>query len=163
MQVLVEEMTGQEWIYKAAQACNQDSSKEVRADALKLYRSEHSIIRARWFWVQVEGMPYFVHTHFRTHRVGGTEHWTQTGREDRGADSNERWGEVRHTMMVNAQELISMSRVRLCNNAHKATRDIMLAIRGKVSEIDPALASCMVPNCEYRGQCTELRPCGAMW
>ena len=53
-----------------------------------------------------------------------------------------------------------MARKRLCNKASKETRDVMKLIRRCLLDgVDPALAECLVPECEYRGQCNELRSC----
>jgi hypothetical protein len=163
MKVNVETMTSTSWMYRAMAATTQNPNKIPNVTDYRIYSSEHSPIRTRWFWIELLDIPYFVHTHLRTHRVGGTEHFTQTGREDRGADSGERWDLVNHFIMINAQELINMSRVRLCNKAHKETREVMVAIKQAINRLDPELSYCMMSNCLYRnGRCTELKPCG-LW
>ena len=65
-------------------------------------------------------------------------------------------------MLINAQSLINMARKRLCMKAHKETRMIMESIKEAIENIDPDLAKCMIPECQYRGQCHELKSCGGM-
>lgn len=65
------------------------------------------------------------------------------------------------SMLVNAQSLIDMAKVRLCYMASPETREIFLAIKEKINEIDPELASMMVRKCVYRnGLCGEPKCCG---
>lgn len=64
-------------------------------------------------------------------------------------------------LCVNAQSLIDMAKMRLCNCAHRNTIEVFTAIKEKIAEIDPALASMMVRKCVYRnGLCGEPRCCG---
>jgi hypothetical protein len=127
----------------------------------KMYRCEHSPIRTQLFWVEMEGIPTFVSVHFVRHKIG-TEHFVRSNREDRGGDKEAtRLSPVKHSMLINAQSLITMARKRLCYQAHKETREIMKAIRCVIGGLDPDLERYMVPECVYRGaRCPELRPCG---
>jgi len=65
---------------------------------------------------------------------------------------------------MNPQSLINVSRKRLCQKADPVTRRIWEAVREAIAvHKDPyiaAIAQVMVPDCEYRGRCNELRPCG---
>jgi len=59
-------------------------------------------------------------------------------------------------MWMNAQALIDMAKLRLCNHASKETREVMIEIKKKVKEVDPDLAKFMVRKCVYRnGICGE--------
>ena len=62
-----------------------------------------------------------------------------------------------HRIVLNAQDLINISRKRLCNCASKETREIWEEVRRKIGEIDPEVASHMVRECVYRGFCPEPR------
>ena len=65
------------------------------------------------------------------------------------------------SILVNAQSLIDMSKVRLCLIASTETRQIFLAIKDVISREDPELASMMVRKCVYRGGiCGEPKCCG---
>lgn len=61
---------------------------------------------------------------------------------------------------VNAQTLINISRKRLCHCASKETRQAWEAVREALKDLDPEVASAMVPNCIYRGRCPEVKTCG---
>lgn len=64
-------------------------------------------------------------------------------------------------LCVNAQSLIDMAKLRLCNQASPMTRKVFEAIRQKISEVDNDLAQMMVRKCIYRnGICSEPRCCG---
>jgi hypothetical protein len=64
-------------------------------------------------------------------------------------------------MSANAQALINISRKRLCSCASKETREAWIQVKEAISEIDPIMASKMVPECIYRGFCPEfMNSCG---
>ena len=67
---------------------------------------------------------------------------------------------VDHTIRVNAQALITISRKRLCRQASKETREVWAAVIEAVRAVEPELASVCVPDCVYRGHCNEMKPCG---
>lgn len=63
---------------------------------------------------------------------------------------------VTHTMKINAEALINLSRKRLCLKSHKDTVKIMSLIKREVKKVSPDLSLFMVPNCIYRGGlCSE--------
>lgn len=65
------------------------------------------------------------------------------------------------SILVNAQSLIDIAKLRLCNMASPETRQVFSAIKEKINENDPELASMMVRKCVYRnGLCGEPRCCG---
>lgn len=63
-------------------------------------------------------------------------------------------------MTANAQEIMAISRVRLCNCASKETREAWTSMLQELKKIDPVLVSKCVPTCVYRGFCPELKCCG---
>lgn len=64
-------------------------------------------------------------------------------------------------MYINAQELINMAHVRLCNQASKETREIMQEIVKQVLSTNPEFKDVLVPKCVYRGGlCNEFNSCG---
>ena len=76
-------------------------------------------------------------------------------------ETADRYTPVNLGLLVNAQSLIDMAKLRLCNQAHKETIEVFLAIREKVAEVDVDLAVLMVPKCVYRGGlCGEPMCCG---
>ena len=126
-----------------------------------ILESEHSPIRCLMFRVDMIGIPSFVSVHFVRHKFG-VEHFVSSNRIDRngGHDDITRWSPVNHSMVVNAQELMFMSRRRLCGMASKETRWTMKLIRDAVRKVDPVLSEFMVQSCLYLGKCPEPMPCG---
>jgi hypothetical protein len=158
----ITELTPKELMLEAAAFTTQTPDKIPNIDFKKLYLSEHSPIRARLFWVKMYDIPSFVSTHIVRHGIG-VQHYIKTGREDRGGlppEETTRMSLVNHAMLINAQALINMSRKRLCNKAHARTRKVMWDIKIAMENLDPDLASVMVPDCIYRGNnCVELKSC----
>ena len=142
-------------------ACSYTVNKTVSVkDMQAFYMSEHSPIRTQLFLIEMKNIPTFASVHFARHNVG-VIHFVKSNRIDRGGDTVvDRLTPVNHMMIANAQALINISRKRLCSKSSPETQEIMAAITNKVYEVDAALAMCMLPECEYRGGCTELSSCG---
>lgn len=124
--------------------------------------AEHSPIRRIRFSWQWENLKSWVSVHFVRHKFG-IEHWVSTQRTDRtGVDRDKSPQDmpVLHECEANAQALIFISRRRLCNQASPETRAAWQEVKSAVSEVDPVLASVMVPECIYRGFCPEFHCCG---
>ena len=129
----------------------------------KMLKAEHSPIRLIELTIRIEDIPYWVSTHLVRHKIG-VEHFVSTQRTDRtGINRNElpQKAPVCHTMRINAQALIAMSRKRLCHQAAPETRSAWSQVIAAVREVEPELAACCVPECIYRGHCPELKCCGA--
>lgn len=128
----------------------------------KLILSEHSPIRLMkfyWRWINIE---YWVSTHFVRHKIG-IEHFVSTQRSDRTGMSRGQLPQcatVNHACEADAQTLINISRKRLCYCASKETREAWQAVKDEIAKTEPELASCMVPECIYRGFCPEMKTCG---
>lgn len=134
---------------------------------VKLLKSEHSPIRELWFGIKME-VPYYVSVHFVRHHIG-VNHYVSTQRDDRVLRDDEivradlpQGQMVSHIMSVNAQELMFMSRKRLCRQAEETTQKVMKEIVNKAHITNPEFkeACVLVPNCVYRnGKCDEFFPC----
>lgn len=76
-------------------------------------------------------------------------------------DNSDRYTPVNLSLMLNAQSLIDMAKLRLCLQAHKETIEVFSAIKNKIADIDPDLSAMMVRKCVYRGGiCGEPKCCG---
>ena len=83
------------------------------------------------------------------------------GEVDWLAENADRNTKVNLSLLVNAQSLIDMAKLRLCNCAHVETRTVFDLIKKEIAKQDPSLASMMVRKCVYRGGlCGEMRCCG---
>ena len=73
----------------------------------------------------------------------------------------DRMAPVKLGLCINAQSLIDMSKLRLCQKAHPLTIGVMRAVKGAMLDVDADLAKMMVRKCVYRGGiCGEPKPCG---
>lgn len=136
----------------------------------KMLLAEHSPIRLLeydWSWDDVR---QWVTAHLVRHHEG-CEKFVHSQRGDRrkilddyGVNSRDELpqGALNDMdMTANAQALINISRKRLCNCASKETREAWTQVKEAIAEVDPVMASKMVPECIYRGFCPEfLSPCG---
>ena len=136
----------------------------------KMLLAEHSPIRLLeydWSWGEIR---QWVTAHLVRHHEG-CEKFVHTQRGDRRKILEDYGVETRDElpqgalndmdMTANAQALINISRKRLCNCASKETREAWTQVKEAIAEIDPILASKMVPECLYRGFCPEfMNPCG---
>lgn len=136
----------------------------------KMLLAEHSPIRLLefdWSWGNIR---QWVTAHLVRHHEG-CEKFVHSQRGDRRKILEDYGVETRDDlpqgalndmdMTANAQALINISRKRLCNCASKETREAWLKVKEAIAEIDPVMASKMVPECIYRGFCPEfLSPCG---
>jgi hypothetical protein len=128
----------------------------------KILLAEHSPIRhisisARWY-----DLPYWVSTHITRHKFG-VEHFVRTQRADRtGIARNElsQGSLVEHEILVDVQALINISRRRLCKLASIETREAWTALLSEVNILEPEIFGVCVPECVYRGRCTEFKTCG---
>ncbi len=135
------------------------------------YTREHTTIRLMLFKVFLENIKSKVSVHLVRHSQTGQFHLVKSNRGDwnnQDPRSIEEWDEqvnrkspVNHTMVLNANHLLDMSKKRLCMQAEADTRVVMNLIKKAVYLVDPDLANHMVPQCLYRnGLCPEKRkPC----
>ena len=128
----------------------------------RIILSEHSPVRKlmfRWKWVDLK---YWVSVHFVRHKHG-IEHFVSTQRTDRtgiGRDDAPQGALVEHECFANAQEIVYISRKRLCAQASPETRDAWKTVLDALEPLEPELHSVCVPECVYRGFCPEFKPCG---
>lgn len=127
----------------------------------KILLAEHSPIRLLEYDFTWEDIRMWVTTHLVRHHEG-CEKFVHTQRVDR----NEALKFLKRDdlpqgllndmdMTCNAQSFMNISRVRLCSTASRETREAWKLVIEYLREVDPILAEKCVPNCLYRGFCTE--------
>jgi len=123
--------------------------------------AEHSPIRLlkiNWIWQKIKS---FVSVHFVRHKIG-IEHFVGTQREDILKDStlkNTRTVLIPHRCVANAQAIINISRKRLCQKAHAETILSWIEFLNSIKVDYPELYYTCVPECVYRGGCSQIRTC----
>lgn len=152
MKITIERMTTDDAMHRAFSAT---CDMRVVIDKAKALRSEHSPIRCLWYWIEFEQIPQRVVNHLTRHKHG-VEWFVETSRPDRAKEPTA----LRDmACMINAQALINISRTRLCNKAWHETLEVWEKVKAVMWYEDPLMSEAMVPNCVYRGSCTEINPC----
>lgn len=128
-----------------------------------IYKSEHSPIRDKWFVIEIRGIRSWVATHFVRHSIGYTP-YVSTQRDDRidydGSRDDRKQGElVNMDITLNAQSFINVSRKRYCGQAHPKAQVVWTLVCRELEKIDKPLFDNCVPECVYRGFCSEPNPC----
>ena len=129
----------------------------------KIIKAEHSPLRCLQFTIDFYDIPYYASVHLCRHVHA--QPFVSTSRPDingqmKPRDEQKKSDPVNMRLLVNAQEIINISRVRLCNKAEKVTQMLWIDVLRELSKIEPFLANACVPNCLYRGFCPEIKPCG---
>lgn len=155
MHITATKLTDETVLRTACDFTRDPSAPHSKMTLENIYRCEHSPIRTQIFWVEMYDIPTFVSVHLVRHAQGVT-HFVQSKR-DQDADRNT---PINHAMLINAQALINISRKRLCGKSAPETVDVWHQVKTVIASIDPALSRYMVPECVYRGICSELKPCG---
>ena len=166
VKVTIERITDWTLVHECAMATiGREAAKDPSSSwKARLCRCEHSPLRAMKFKITVQNLPSFVSVHFVRHKFG-IEHFVQSQRVDRSATHTPRSelpqdAPVMHKMVVNASEMIFISRRRLCSQASAETRAVWRKIVEALASIEPEIAAACVPECIYRGFCPEFRSCG---
>ena len=167
MKVCVTPLTGWKEVKRAACATmwrcpdgDEPSSEWKR----RILVARHSPIEALMFRVEMYGIPSWVSVHLVRHKIGVT-HYVSSQRDDRHDNPKPRaempqGTPVNHTMVLNAQALIAISKKRLCKCASKETREVWLAVKAEVEKVDREMAWAMRPECDWcGGRCPEIRGC----
>ena len=125
----------------------------------KIIKAEHSPLRALMF----NDIPSYVQNHLVRHVHA--QPFVSTSRPDIDGkqvprEEQKKTDPVNMRLFLNAQEIINISRARLCNKAENKTRLIWNKVIDELRKIEPELANACVPQCYYRGFCPEFKSCG---
>ena len=121
----------------------------------------HSPIRYLRFSFDLLGIPSYAATHLARHVHA--QPYIRTQRTDRtGVDRHELPQDEPVDMIydVNAEELLTIARKRLCNQADPTTRAVVREMCCQVEEQCPEFRGLLQPLCEWLGRCPEMKPCG---
>lgn len=127
----------------------------------KILLAEHSPVRQLMIRAKWTNLPSWVSVHFVRHKFG-VEHYVRTQRSDRtGVDRGNlpQNAPVTHEILINAAEIIFISRKRLCYQASSETRMAWMQFLDALSEYEKELVDVCVPDCVYRGGCFEMNSC----
>lgn len=128
--------------------------------------SEHSPLRLLEFDIKVYNIPYCNMGHFVRHVHA--QPFVSTSRPDITGVKIKRHelpqdAPVNMQLSLNAQEILNISRLRLCSKAEKTTRKIWESVVSELAKIEPELAEACQPQCVFKGYCSEMKCCGLIW
>ena len=129
----------------------------------KIIKAEHSPLRCLMFNIDFYDIPNYVSVHLVRHIHA--QPFVSTSRPDINGkevprEEQRKTDPVNMRLFLNAQEILHISRVRLCSKAETKTRLIWRVVVEELRKIEPELAAACVPNCFYRGFCPEFKSCG---
>lgn len=143
-----------------------ESSSKEPSDKFKkqIVIAEHSPLRCLMFNIDFYDIPYYVAMHLRTHKLVH-QPFVSTSRPDIDGNMKPRSEQkkddpVNMKLFLDAQEIIAISKVRLCNRAEPITRKVWESAIEELAKKEPTLAKACVPSCIYRGFCPETATCG---
>ena len=126
----------------------------------EMLMAEHSPIRTGRLIIECYDVPSFVIGHIVRHNIGFTP-FVSSLRSDRAE-----YEEIPNRLTPNNlrfdgnfQSFINISRKRYCNCASKETRWFWRKVMKEVRKFESELYWACVPECIYRGGCTEKYPC----
>lgn len=138
---------------------------------MRLLMCRHSPLRVLRFLIEFKGIPYWLSTHLVRH--GLSTHFVSSQRPDRsptGADRHSLPQDalVNHDIELNAEEILHISKKRLCMQAASETRKAWQMVVDELKNIgETELAAFCKPECWWHGKggsdkgyCPELKPCG---
>jgi hypothetical protein len=129
----------------------------------KIIKAEHSPLRCLMFNVDFYDIPSYCANHLVRHVHA--QPFVSTSRPDIDGrqpprEEQKKTDPVNMRLFLNAQEIINISKVRLCNKAELETRKIWNEVIEVLRNTEPELANACVPSCIYRGHCPEIKSCG---
>ena len=129
----------------------------------KIIKAEHSPLRCLMFNIDFYDIPNYVSVHLVRHIHA--QPFVSTSRPDIDGkqiprEKQKKSDPVNMRLFLNAQEIINISKVRLCNKAEFKTRNIWRQVVEELRKTEPELANACVPSCFYRGFCPEFKSCG---
>jgi len=140
---------------------NKEPSAEFKK---KIIKSEHSPLRCLMFHIDIYDIPRYVSDHLVRHHEW-CQPFVSTGRSDvldyLPSREEQRMTDLFNTkLFLNAQEIIAISKVRLCNRAEAETRKVWKEVIEELRKTEQELANACIPSCVYRGFCPEFESCG---
>ena len=132
----------------------------------KMIKAEHSPLRCLMFNIDMYDIPSYVQNHLVRHVHA--QPFVSTSRPDIDGkqvprEEQKKVDPVNVRLFLNAQEIINISRARLCGKAESKTRMVWNEVINELRKTEPELADACVPNCIYRGLCPEYKSCGFIY
>ena len=129
----------------------------------KIIKAEHYPLRCLMFNIDFYDIPNYCMVHLVRHVHA--QPFVSTSRPDIDGkqiprNEQKKIDPVNTRLFLNAQEIINISKVRLCSKAEAKTKIIWRQVIEELRKIESELANACVPSCFYRGFCPEIKSCG---
>ncbi len=168
MKVIVNRVTSWNDVLNAARFTQGKKLVDIEpSDKFKknMIKAEHSPLRCLVYTFDFYDIPYYVSVHLCRHVHA--QPFVCTSRPDINREAKPREEQLKSDpinmrLWLNAQEIINISKARLCLRAEMTTRFVWGAAIARLTDIEPLLGVRCVPNCIYRGFCPEITGCGAI-
>lgn len=159
MNIHIKKLTGVELLREMAEMT---TGKPCRMSLFTAYKNLHSLVRTQIFVIKFYGIPTSVMGHLVRHVHAHP--YVLSHRPDRNPDAVDlgRKTPTNMALLLNAEEIINISRARLCTMAAKETRDIWRHALDLIEEVDPDLVKFCKKPCVLQGYCRESKSCGYM-
>ena len=166
MKIEIQRITSWTDVLNAARFTQRKSPKSGEPSVAwkkKIIKAEHSPLRCLMFNIDFYDIPNYVSVHLVRHVHA--QPFVSTSRPDIDGkqiprEEQKKTDPVNMRLFLNAQEIINISKVRLCGKAETKTRSIWFEVIKELSKIEPELANACKPSCFYRGFCPEIKSCG---
>lgn len=166
LKITIQELTDDLTVLNSARlTINKEAVETQPSDKFmhNILMAEHSPIRNKLYSIKIENVKLWIATHLLRHHVGVTP-YVSTNRDDRTGRPRDEAPQGMLTtieLVLNAQSIISISRKRLCGQAHYETRRVWKEVLKELDKISPILRFYCVPECVRCGFCPEMNPCQA--
>ena len=166
MKIEIQRITSWTDVLNAARFTQRKSPKSGEPSVAwkkKIIKAEHSPLRCLMFNIDFYDIPNYVSVHLVRHVHA--QPFVSTSRPDIDGkqiprEEQKKTDPVNMRLFLNAQEIINISKVRLCSKAEDKTREIWREVIKELRKTEPELANACVPSCLYRGFCPEIKSCG---
>lgn len=129
-----------------------------------IIKAGHSPLRCLMFNIDLYDIPSYVSVHLVRHVH--SQPFVSTSRPDIDGkqpprEEQKKTDLVNMRMFLSAEEIINISKVRLCKKAEGETNKIWDMVINELSKQESILADACVPSCIFRnGICPEMNCCG---
>ena len=148
-------ITGREMVKRAMYATmGREYVGDTVSDAtmLALLKPRHSPIEEYRFWFDLI-VPERSHTHIVRHEEIGK--YVASSRPDLAYCTPIADGHRQMSLSIDAKRLIEIMMQRLCFKAWGETKEVFVAMRNAVIQLDPVFSAVLVPQCVWYGFCPE--------
>ena len=159
MNIIVRKLTDVSLLREMAEMT---TGKPCKMELETAYKNLHSLVRTQIFVIKFYDIPTSVMGHLVRHVHA--QPYVLSHRPDRNPTARDlgRKTPTNMALLLNAEEIINISRARLCVKAAPETRELWQRTLELIEEVDPDLVKFCKRPCVQSAVCRESKPCGFM-